>query len=85
MSKDETKSTPNMENRSLILGVLFYEVWLQFYGFFFVILAISLEMQKVELAQAGLQPPNQGIFKTRTAFGPIQMSHLLASALKVLH
>jgi hypothetical protein len=26
MSKDETKSTPNMENRSLILGVLFYEV-----------------------------------------------------------
>jgi len=42
-------------------------------------------MQQVELAQAGLQPPNQGIFKTRTAFGPIQMSHLLASALKVLH
>jgi hypothetical protein len=26
MSKDETKSTPNMEYRGLILGVLFYEM-----------------------------------------------------------
>jgi hypothetical protein len=32
-------------------------------GFFFVILAISLEMQQVELAQARLQPPKQGILQ----------------------
>jgi hypothetical protein len=35
MSNDETKFTPNMENRNLILGVLFYEMatisWLLFF------------------------------------------------------
>ncbi len=82
MSKDETKSTPSMENGSLILGILFYEVATILW--FFCHPCIYLEMQQVEPAQAGLQP-KQGIFKTRTAFGPIQMSHLLASALKVLH